>query len=345
MKSKLPSVFNAMTASYKAYWFISILEYINREDLTEIPIKNLCARMLVNAWYPVHFFKLNFGLQDLISKHNLSLKKHLQLEADISKDELLNILLTSQDPYVNRLILHFQKNVTYRFLSPWIKYTTDVQVAQKSLNYPNDAPYSIHKEKNIIIINPTWATYLTENYSILNDYGYWKLAQYIQIKNPGVPDIINKLIKPASRGSLTSQRNYWNIVFDQVNSIDCIYTKTELNSSNYAVEHFIPWSFTAHNLIWNLIPANPSINSSKSNKLPSTDFIPYFADIQKCGLNIIYNKKPNHKLLNDYAVFGISISELIALDNLKFQELYINLLSPQLQLAKQLGFENWNYHL
>lgn len=345
MTSKLPSVFNSMSASYKAYWLISLLECINEENLTEIHIKRLCSRMLVNAWYPVHFFKLHFGVQDLISRHNQIIKDYLHIEADIPKDKLLEILATSTDARINKLILHFQRNVTYRFLSPWIKYSSDSQVAQDSLSFLNDSPYAIDRKNNIIIINPSWVSYFKKNYGVLKDYGYWKLAQYIQTKNPGVPDIINKLIKPASRGSLNTQRNYWNTVFEQTKTIDCIYTNTELKSTNYAVEHFIPWSFTAHNLIWNLIPAETSINSSKSNKLPSTDFIPSFANLQKLGLEIIYNKKPNHKLLEDYAIFGTNISQLIVMENKKFQELYFNLLSPQLQLAKQLGFEDWNYHL
>ncbi|WP_430811927.1 MULTISPECIES: hypothetical protein [unclassified Carboxylicivirga] len=60
-QSKLPPVFANMSASYKAYWFIGILECLVEEGLEEIPIRRICARMLVNAWYPVHFFKLHFG--------------------------------------------------------------------------------------------------------------------------------------------------------------------------------------------------------------------------------------------------------------------------------------------
>ncbi|WP_367268579.1 HNH endonuclease domain-containing protein [uncultured Pedobacter sp.] len=37
---------------------------------------------------------------------------------------------------------------------------------------------------------------------------------------------------------------------------------------SFAVEHFIPYAFVSHDLIWNLIPADPSFNSRKNNKLP-----------------------------------------------------------------------------
>lgn len=34
------------------------------------------------------------------------------------------------------------------------------------------------------------------------------------------------------------------------------------------MDHFIPWSYVAHDEMWNLIPSNASVNRSKSNNLP-----------------------------------------------------------------------------
>ena len=44
------------------------------------------------------------------------------------------------------------------------------------------------------------------------------------------------------------------------------------------MEHFIPYSFVSHDLIWNLIPADKKFNNSKSDKLPSLNkyFEPFF---------------------------------------------------------------------
>ena len=48
--------------------------------------------------------------------------------------------------------------------------------------------------------------------------------------------------------------------------------------SDYAVEHFLPYAFVSHDLMWNLIPADRSFNSSKSDKLPPLEryFEPYY---------------------------------------------------------------------
>jgi len=81
-----------------------------------------------------------------------------------------------------------------------------------------------------------------------------------------------KLIKPIERKGLTKQRKFWDTFIDNHNAdIKCIYTGEPIIKGNYDVEHFIPWSFVSHDQLWNLLPSDSSINSSKSNKLPRLD--------------------------------------------------------------------------
>ncbi len=138
---------------------------------------------------------------------------------------------------------------------------------------------------------------------------------YLQAKNPGVPAVLDKLVKPAQRQSLSRQREYWNIVFEKHASLECIYTHKSLNAGNYDLEHYVPWSFVTHNLIWNLIPADPAINSSKSNKLPPEKYLAAFVHTQQLGLTTIYHHNPNHKLLQDFNSFGLSMPEFIRLED------------------------------
>jgi hypothetical protein len=161
------------------------------------------------------------------------------------------------------------------------------------------------------------------------------LALFLQSKNPNVPDIPNKLIKPAIRNGLNKQRTqFWDVVFDELGSINCIYTGKELIKENYAVEHFIPYSFVSHDLIWNLIPSDKSFNSSKSNRLPILDkyFEPFY-QLQNRAYEIIRNKNPKNKLLEDYlTVFHI---EGNALDQNKFKEI----IQPLISIASNNGFQ------
>lgn len=74
--------------------------------------------------------------------------------------------------------------------------------------------------------------------------------------------------------------------------MQCIYTKKLLMPKEYDLDHFIPWSFVVHDQIWNLLPADSSISSSKSNKLPDLDiYLAKLAKEQQKAVSIIYNMK------------------------------------------------------
>jgi len=62
----------------------------------------------------------------------------------------------------------------------------------------------------------------------------------------------------------------------------------EFVGKGFAIDHFIPWSFVTHDLIWNLIPASRAANSSKSDSLPSfTHYLDLHIDAHYDSLQII----------------------------------------------------------
>lgn len=61
----LSSTFNNTSATYKYYWFLSIIQLLEEEG-AKIEKNKIFARMLANAWYTVNFFKVSFGKQDKI---------------------------------------------------------------------------------------------------------------------------------------------------------------------------------------------------------------------------------------------------------------------------------------
>jgi len=59
----LASCFNNTTATYKFYWFLSILHAVERGE-TRISKRMLFAGMVANAWYTVNYFSNGaFSLQ------------------------------------------------------------------------------------------------------------------------------------------------------------------------------------------------------------------------------------------------------------------------------------------
>ncbi|MDY5576621.1 MAG: HNH endonuclease domain-containing protein [Lachnospiraceae bacterium] len=40
-----------------------------------------------------------------------------------------------------------------------------------------------------------------------------------------------------------------------------------MTENDISIDHFVPWSYVAHDEMWNLNPTTKSINSSKRNNL------------------------------------------------------------------------------
>lgn len=329
--NKLAACFNNTSATYKYYWLLSILQEIEAGNLTILK-RNLFARMISNAWYTVNYFHVSFGKQDLIQDAIKLVNKIEHISIDERQDSVFQKLTTSKNKETEKQLWHFNKNVPHWFLSPWFPGKDKTEIYNASKTYNEHSLYALHDER--IEINPEWRTYLTANAGVLKDFCHWNLSLFLQTKNPNVPDIPNKLIKPATRNSLTAQRTkYWDLVLNELGSIKCIYTGEKLTVGNYAVEHFIPYSFVSHDLIWNLIPADKSFNSTKSDKLPPLEkyFNPFFT-LQKKAFEIISEKSPKNKMLEDYLTI---FPDLTSFTKEKFKER----IQPLITIASNNGFE------
>jgi len=334
-------IYNNTVATYKFYWFVSILDIVVKEQRRHISIWEIIVGMIVEAWYPIHYFRLSFGKSDSLYNQVIELQKELNIPIDASKNEIKKYIIKNIDnPRIKNLLRVFTLNVPYRFLSPWITYTTDAEVINLSQIFSNNCIYAIKGET--IEINPKWEQYLNDNYLILFDFTFWNLAVFLQKRNPNVPDITSKLVKPILRDSLTNQRHFWDVFIDINGSIQCIYTGKYLYKKAYDLDHFVPWSFVSHNLLWNLLPADSSINSSKSNNLPQLEtYLRPFAQIHQKAIKTIYPKNPNNKLLEDYLTLHSSLSELIQLSENDFYIVYQKTFSPLVQIAENMGFRYW----
>ena len=336
-------IFNNTVATYKYYWFVSILDIVVLENKRQISFWEIIAHMVSEAWYPVHYFRISFGKSDSLYTQIVELQQALDIPIDASKSKVKQQILDNIDnPRIKSLLRVFTLNVPYRFLSPWITYSTDVEVSRQSQTFTNDCLYAIQDDQ--ILFNNKWENYFHSNYAVLRDFTFWNLTIFLQKRNPNVPDLPSKLVKPISRESLTKQRNLWDAFIDLHGPIQCIYTAKPLYKKEYDLDHFIPWSFVSHNLLWNLLPIDGSVNSSKSNNLPNLDeFLHPFATVHQELVKTIYHQSPNNKLLEDYLTLHDSISELAALPNDKFELIFRKTMSPMVQIAENMGFSYWQY--
>ena len=337
--SRLSGIFSNTTATYKYYWFVALLDIVVKERKTRISFWEIIAGMVAESWYPIHYFKISFGKSDSLFDKSLEIQNAFQISIESDKDNIKKYLLDNLNG-TKKFLRVFTLNVPYRFLSPWIKYTYDEDVVAKSQRFENDCLYAIYGDE--IVINDNWVEYLTEHYTILRDFAFWNLTEFLQKRNPNVPDVPSKLIKPILRDSLTKQHKFWDAYIETVGSIRCIYTNKPLIAKDYDLDHFIPWSFVSHNLLWNLLPADSSINSSKSNNLPPLDiYLKPYAELHHKALKTIYPKNPNNKILEDYLTVYDSVGELVRMSDDDFCNVFQKTFSPLAQIAENMGFKYW----
>ena len=326
----LAGCFNNTSATYKFYWFLALLGRVELGERT-IAKRDLFAEMVAHAWYTVNYFKVSFGKQDKLQEAIQAIRGLENLTIDSDRVFIFNQLAHTSNKATLRELRYFNGEVPHRFLSPWFRAADSQAAYRASQRFENNCLYALYADH--IELNPAWVTYLQRHGRILKNFCYWNLAVYLQAKNPNVPDIPNKLIKLPVRKALTEQRKFWDLVLGELGGVDCIYTHKRLTIGDYAVEHFLPYAFVSHDLMWNLIPADRAFNSSKSDKLPplETYFEPYF-NLQRSALEVIQQVAPQHKFLEDYLTI-VPDFHLFERDRVWEQ------LQPLATIARNNGFE------
>ena len=121
---------------------------------------------------------------------------------------------------------------------------------------------------------------------------------------------------------------------------------------NISIDHFVPWSYVAHDEFWNLHPTTRAINSSKSNHLPEWElYFPRFAGLEylsyqmiwkyeavrnefkKCAREHLNNPEIEHRLYRE----GLGAEE--------FTQQLREVVYPIYLSAKTCGFSSWEYEL
>lgn len=330
---KLASVFSSTSATYKYYWLLAVLELVEDNHLI-ISKRKLFAKMISNSWYTINYFHVSFGKQDKLQHAVEHILYFEALTLDEKKAKIEFHLEHTKNKETISQLMHFDKNVPHWLLSAWFPGLNKADIYQKSSQFENDCLYGLHKDT--IEINPIWVNYLQTNARVLKDFCYWNLSLFLQTRNPNVPDIPNKLIKPAKRNSLIKQTNeYWQLVFKELGTIDCIFTNTKLQfeQKNFAIDHFIPHAFVSHDLIWNLLPIEKSFNSSKSDKLPSFDnYFDAFFELQKTAFEINKQYNPKSKYMDEFLTIFSSIDSFE-------KEKFSNTIQPLITIANNNGFQ------
>jgi hypothetical protein len=163
----LATCFSNKSTTYKFYWFISILQYVEQGKM-QISKQELFAQMISNAWYTINYFNVSFGSQDKFQKTILSLRDLENLKINDKKEKVRDILTNTSNQNTIDQLKHFNKNVPHKFLSPWNSSQKRSEVYEFSQDFNHKCPYALYK--NHLVINPAWVQYFQLNARILKDF-------------------------------------------------------------------------------------------------------------------------------------------------------------------------------
>ncbi|GAB3838635.1 HNH endonuclease domain-containing protein [Hymenobacter jeollabukensis] len=345
--AKLNTVFSDITNSYKFYWLLAILDGLSENTDNRLPLRELSLRMVAGVWYPLDYFKLSFGKQDGFRPIADFVSQHLVVDNRPTAPSLFTQLNKAVPPEILAqlykrvdVLLHW---VPYRFIRPFFAAETrglpDQQVNAHVAELAGQsarAPYYFMADA--IEVHPAWADYLRRHRGILRGFTYWHLVRFLQKHNPNVIGLSEKLEKPSAR-VLNTAGKFWKEYVAATPGLTCIYSGQPLTVANLSLDHFLPWSYVAHDQLWNIIPTPKAVNSAKSDWLPSIDlYFEAYARLQFAGFQF-HAAQGHEKLLEDYHVFfAQSLNALQQQPFGWFRERLERQVLPQLQTAQNLGF-------
>ncbi len=293
----LAQMLNDTTNSYKYLFLLALLDsvqssYRDDSDWTAFEMRTLAAGMLMHAWYPLTRFHLSFGLQDKVGEVLQAVLLAVGPEKfayDRSGQEKLRALLLRvlQPEQVKQLTRYVPHRLIRPFFSQELRGVRDSEINARVAGLAREKFEEVRPlyrlEEGEVVLHPTWMAYLRQHLTIVRGWVCWNWTQYLQLRNPNIPAIPVKLFPPDRRASLETQWKFWKAALC-TGEWRCLYSRRPLEPEKMALDHFLPWSFVAHDRLWNLLPVSTAANSSKSDCIPHVSYVAGLCSLQARAL-------------------------------------------------------------
>ncbi len=352
---------------YKFYWLEAIVQLIS-EGVKETTFDAVINEMICNAWYSVREFHIHLSgmsadgqVRDGLERAVNRLTELSDLSANASKVEIRNAIAQH-----NAQLKTFKEQLTnmvpYRALAGFFNKSNeavDWGSVRRLVTYIERInqdtvllPYTLGHESKLkkkVYFQEAWVQMIQDQTVAILGWIQYEKVKWLQNNNPEVPGLIYKLAPMDEKmRKLNNVRKLWEGILE-VSEVRDVFTDKLIVPKQYDVDHFIPWSFVMNDELWNLMPMDSSLNSSKSNRLPKWEpFFERFARNQFIMYGLIHEKDGIRKLY-----------ETCYRDNLHSlwagQELYrkgntetefVNILQKNMQpvydSARRQGYEVWN---
>lgn len=358
----LSRLFDNTTNCYKFFWFQAILRKLDGQHI-RFSFDELINEMIADAWYMVTEYHLRLGplgITDNLEEVVKYIHKEYNFASSEKREKIIAFLQGTDDKKIKKYKTDLTLNVPYRLQVP---FYDEITIERSMWNSSKELlTAEINRQKRLmyyfaliaglgtmIEVDSCWAEYLVKHKEILKAWAQLKLIQYLQNKNPSVPGIADKIEAPVAR-DIERVRKYWKLIIQIDPSLTDIYGEVGLADESISVDHFVPWQYVAHDELWNLHPTTKSINSSKSNSLPSWRL--YFDPLSEIEFRAYELKEQNElvaKEFNKIAPYHLNNQEIRnqlyvdGLDRGSFKQRLERIIRPVYESAQTQGFKEWIY--
>ena len=353
---------------YKFYWLEAIVNLI-AEDVTETTFNDIIDEMICNAWYSVresHIHLSGLGpdgeVRDGLERAVLRLSELSDRPANASKVELRNAI-RKYDTDLYKAKEQLTHMVPYRAMAgffsgagldtvPWDSVGKMKETFSSFSHEITALPYTLGSNSTLakeVNFHPDWVRMIRDYMVSILGWIQYEKVKWLQNNNPEVPGLVYKLLPMDEKiRKLGKVRDLWEGVLS-VRGISDVFTGEPICRNAYDIDHFIPWSFVMNDELWNLMPMDSALNSSKSNRLPKWDpFYRRFSDNQFLLYQTIHEMPGIHKLYeqcwrdNLHSIWAGQ--ELYRPGNTKeaFDAILSRNMRPVYDSARRQGYEVWN---
>lgn len=352
---------------YKFYWLEAIVQLIS-EGVKETDFDAVINEMICNAWYSVREFHIHLsGMQadgqvrDGLERAVLRLTELSDLPANASKVEIKNAIkehdlelkatkeqLTNMVPYraLAGFFLKADSAADWNSVRRLTAYIEQVNREVVLLPYTLGSGSKLKKE---IYFQPSWMAMIQDHTVSILGWIQYEKVKWLQNNNPEMPGLVYKLAPMDEKmRKLNNVRKLWEGILE-LSEVRDVFTDDPVVPKQYDVDHFIPWSFVMNDELWNLMPMDSSLNSSKSNRLPKWDpFFQRFAANQYLLYGFIHEKAGIYKLYE--SCYRDNLHSLWAGQELyrkgntqdEFYHILQKNMQPVYDSARRQGYEIWN---
>jgi len=232
--------------------------------------------------------------------------QYLSLELDSHQSKLMLKLAKQMATTITKMPMRYSGTNDYEIYNPAKKTFGDIPKTEKfnrEFLIKHFGMFSIKKEHYLIFRYMGQSLYGTSTIA-----RRWRETTYSLNKDEFATDKIDAMIYK----TIFSDRNT-NIGRKFLpEDCNCVWSGKKLRKGKYDIDHVLPYSVWFNNDLWNLLPCDSTVNSKKSDKIPSPALILKQSDIIISYWDM-YEEKA--KELFEYQIKSSLLPETLTLHN------------------------------